>query len=47
MNIWRGEELFTDSGGNEITQSVKSRTEKITTGERAKFQNGKCSVLNI
>lgn len=47
MNIRKGEELFTESVGKEITQSVKSRTEKTNNWSRSKVPNGKYSVLNF
>lgn len=36
MNIWKGEELFPDSAGKEITPSVNSRTEKNNNWRKSK-----------
>lgn len=39
MNIWKGEEQFTDSVGKEITPSVNSRTVDLEKEQRSKIVN--------
>lgn len=39
MNIWKGEELFTDNVGKEITPSVKSRLVELEKEQSSKLVN--------
>lgn len=48
MNKWKGEELYLQiAWGKKLHKARKIKQKKKPTGERAKFQNGKYSVLII